>query len=97
VTKSDWTLKYIQRQNPTRDDAERSSVCIEAAREDLKKKNRWQGNGPAKSKLKASQVPNEPKKMFPIHLAQIFPPQKKKNLAQIFRTARSQWNPNESN
>ena len=63
----------------------RSSVCIEAAREDLKKKNRWQGNGPAKSKLKASQVPNEPKKMFPIHLA------------QIFRTARSQWNPNESN
>jgi len=80
VTKSDWTLKYIQRQNPTRDDAERtkdnerhlcrdvpppsgcrkklkqmngkknlnqsgmlncvcrSSVCIEAAREDLKKK-----------------------------------------------------------
>ena len=73
----------------------RSSVCIEAAREDLKK-NRWQGNGPAKSKLKAAQVPNEPKKMFPIHLAQIFPPQKK-NLAQIFRTARSQWNPNESN
>ena len=120
MTKSDWTLKYIQRQNPTRDDAERtkdnerhlcrdvpppsgcrkklkqmngkkklkserhacvcrSSVCIEAAREDFFfKKNRWQGNGPAKSKLKASQVPNEPKKMFPIHLAQIFPPQKKK-------------------
>ena len=104
MTKSDWTLKYIQRQNPTRDDAERtkdnerhlcrdvpppsgcrkklkqmngkkklkserhacvcrSSVCIEAAREDFfLKKNRWQGNGPAKSKLKASQVPNEPKK-----------------------------------
>ena len=35
MTKSDWTLKYIQRQNPTRDDAERSSVCIEAAREDF--------------------------------------------------------------
>ena len=104
MTKSDWTLKYIQRQNPTRDDAERtkdnerhlcrdvpppsgcrkklkqmngkknlnqsgmlncvcrSSVCIEAAREDFLKKNRWQGNGPAKSKLKAAQVPNEPKK-----------------------------------
>ena len=24
MTKSDWTLKYIQRQNPTRDDAERT-------------------------------------------------------------------------
>jgi len=119
VTKSDWTLKYIQRQNPTRDDAERtkdnerhlcrdvpppsgcrkklkqmngkkklkserhacvcrSSVCIEAAREDFFKKKQMAGQWPGKVQIKGSPSAQRTQKNVSHTPSKKLSPQKKK-------------------